>query len=178
MYIRFATRPVVGRVYFEGKITQVIGQPTYSGIDAETAPKLLEGLVRWIIATESGAKFTAGSISLNGRILLSPEARGLASDEGIHVRAEFQASLLAGLTRPTSRNMTPIKPCLRRSVLVGIVAMSSVVLKGLSGPAFETQFPRFTGAYHPDPAVAERQAKDRSRYESSYEAFWRDANRS
>jgi len=65
-YINFATRPAVGRVYLQGKITQVSGQPTYSGINAETAPKLLEGLVRWIIATESGAKFTPGNITADG----------------------------------------------------------------------------------------------------------------
>ncbi len=64
-YISFGTRPATGRVYLHAKITKVNGRPSYSGVD-ESAPKLLEGLVRWIIATESGAKFTPGNITADG----------------------------------------------------------------------------------------------------------------
>lgn len=64
-FISFATQPAAGRVYLEGKITQVNGRHIFAGV-AESATKMLEGLVRWIIATESGAKFTPGNITADG----------------------------------------------------------------------------------------------------------------
>ncbi len=61
---------------------------------------------------------------------------------------------------------------LRRTILIGSVAVITAVLKGFSGPAFQVAYPPFTGVYTPKSSAVHLVPAWPKSTSTTYSQYW------